>query len=122
MKTVRNQYPRRDRWMPLSMLSLGLLLASACYTGADEISTSTISCTDNQFCVDETDGEYDHCGMELTKVCCEMGSMKCGCRDDGSCNGELVCFDVPAGMNPGDEEAPYCYPDWAGDMQSWERH
>ncbi|MFH1809968.1 MAG: hypothetical protein ABIJ09_14580 [Pseudomonadota bacterium] len=45
------------------------------------------------------------------------------CKDDGGCNGELVCFSVPAEMNPSDEKADYCYPDWtAGSMQGWETY
>jgi hypothetical protein len=104
------------------LMSLGLLLVSACYTGADEIHVSTVACTDDQSCIDETDGEYDHCGSELTLVCCEKGTMKCGCFADGTCKSELVCFDVPAEMNPGSEDAPYCYPDWAGGMQGWSRY
>lgn len=106
----------------LFVVLLGISLVSACYLGTAETKTSTVECTDDKSCVDETDGEFDHCGTELTKVCCEKGSTKCGCRDDGTCMGELVCFDVPAEMNPGSEEAPYCYQDWAGDMQGWERH
>lgn len=108
-------------WAALAMLSLSLLWAAACYMGTDQIHTSSIVCTDDAFCVAESDGEFNHCGTELNKICCEKGSMKCGCHDDGSCNGELVCFRVPADMNPSDVEAPYCYPDWTGDMQDWER-
>ncbi|MFH1811748.1 MAG: hypothetical protein ABIJ09_23615 [Pseudomonadota bacterium] len=122
MKSCVMLHPGRGRHMLSATVLLALLPASSCYLGTDEISTSTVVCTDDQFCADETNGEYDHCGMEVTLVCCEKGSMKCGCKDDGTCNGELVCFDVPPDLNPEDKESDYCYPDWTGSMSGWQPH
>lgn len=122
MKILRSLNPVCAQWIPLSFVLLAMLSISACYMGTDEIHASSVACDDDAFCVTETDGEYDHCGTELSKICCEKGTIKCGCRDDGQCNSELICFRVPADMNPSDAEAPYCYPDWMGDMQGWQRY
>ncbi len=99
-----------------------LMVPAACYWGLDQVSQSQIACETDEDCVVESDGEYDSCGTEIGHICCGEGSTKCGCHDDGSCEGELECFvfpdDAPGSYPPGN----YCLQGWAGDMLGYERY
>ena len=96
-------------------------LTSACYLGLDTVAQSEVACDSDSDCVDKTAGEFDSCGTELGEVCCGEGSLKCGCHQDGSCEGELECFFIDEDLVGNYPEGDYCLQGWAGDLLGLDR-
>ena len=89
-----------------------LVVASGCGTDipSDGYDTSE-DCPSDEACRERTSGRLDHCGMLDGMVgmnfCCRAGSIKCTCRDDMSCEGDLVCLEHPVVIGYG-APGPYC--------------